>query len=65
MQSDLSLKNYRLRLLSKKTKYVGDIQQNSVVANVCIDSIAMSVSVCNNLRTSEKGFLVFQLDAFY
>ena len=63
--SDLSLKNYGLRLLSKKTKYVYNIQQNSLVANVCFVSIAVSVTACNNLRTSEQGFIVFQIDAFY
>jgi hypothetical protein len=51
-QSDLSLKNYGLRLLSKKTKYVCNIQQNSLFANVCFVSIAMSVSAYNNLRIS-------------
>lgn len=48
-QSDLSLKNYGLRLLSKKPKYVCDIQQNLLVANVYFVSIAMSVSAYNNL----------------
>lgn len=64
-QPDLSLNNYDLRLLSKKTKYVCNIQQNSLVANVCFVSIALSVSACNNLRTSEQGFIVFQVDAFH
>jgi hypothetical protein len=64
-QSDLSLKNYGLTLLSKKTKYVYNIQQNSLVANVCFVSIAMSVSAYNNKRTSAQGFIVFQIDAFY
>ena len=64
-ESDLSLKNYGLRLLSKKTKYVCNIQQNSLVANVCFGSIAMSVSAYNNLRTSVQGFIVFHIDSFY
>jgi len=62
--SDPSLNNYGLRLLSKKTRYVCNKEQNSLVANVCFISIAMSVSACNNLRTSEQGFIVFQVDAF-
>jgi len=64
-QPDLSLNNYDLRLLSKKTKYVCNIQQYSLVANVYFVSIALSVSACNNLRTSEQGFIVFQVDAFH
>jgi hypothetical protein len=64
-QSDLSLNNYGLRLLSKKTKYVCNIQQNSLVANVCFVNIAVSVSACNNSSTSEQGNIIFQVDAFH
>jgi hypothetical protein len=64
-QSDISLKSCGVRLLSKNTKYVCNVQQNSVVANICYVSIAIPVFACNNLRTSEQDLIVFQIDAFY
>ena len=55
-QSDLSLKNYGLRLLSKKTKYVCNIQQNSLVANVCFGSIAHVCFCIQQLEDLCTGF---------
>jgi hypothetical protein len=55
-QSAFGLQNYVLSLYSKKTKFSCNTEQKSLFANVCLISLAISISACNNLRTTETGF---------